>query len=221
MPSKTVAKTSAENVAKNNSQFTRAINSAWRMAPKASMYSMKVINKDSGKESIKYTHLINKNAYQIAVSGACAAASGALEGDMNMLGMQILPDSKSRPWSCAMSPAAAFMLEQHLASIAQQIVYNNRIIRSGLKKHTKNHRDVTKFSIEEVRRAIFQPATGVPSTTTVLPMILSRKKKVDEKEAPGDTEAPDHSNEPEDDDEGEGRESGENGEEEEEEEEEA
>lgn len=220
MPSKTVAKTSAENVAKNNSQFTRAVNGVWRMAPKASMYSLKVINKETGKESIKYTHLINKNAYQIAVSGACAGASGALESDMNMLGMKVLPDSKSRPWSCAMSPAAAFMLEQHLASIAQQIVYNNRIIRKGLKKHTKNHRDVTKFSIEEVRRAIFQPATGVPSTTTVLPMILSRKKNADEKEAPGDKEAPDHSNEPEEDDEeAEEVENGENGEEEEEEEE--
>ena len=205
MPSTTVAKQSTANVLKNQSQLNRAVNGMWKIARKAPMFSKTTKNPETKTTSTRYTHLLNSMAYKVAVSGACASVSGMLENEMKHLGVKVRPDSKNLPWTCALAPGAAFMLEQFLAAVVQQIIYNNRIIRKGLNKHSKNHRKVTKLAIEEMKRAIFEPASMVPISTTVLPMVLSRKKKAGETEAPGDKDAPDFAAEADEaDEEGEG-----------------
>ena len=188
-----VAKQSSVNVAKNQVQLNRAVNGMWRIAKKAPMFCKTTKDEKTKTETTKYTHLLNSLALKVAVSGACASVSGMLENDMEKYGMNINPDSKSLPWMCSMAPGAAFMLEQFLAAVVQQIIHSNKILRKGLGKHARNHRAVTKLAIQEVKRAIFDPASAVPISTTVLPMVLSRKSKKGESEAPGEKLAPDHS----------------------------
>jgi hypothetical protein len=213
MPPVTVSKQSTINVSKNQQQVNRAVNGMWKIAKKAPMFCKTTKNPETKAETTRYTHLLNGLAYKVAVSGACASVSGMLEHDMDRFGMNINPDSKSLPWTCSMAPGAAFMLEQFLAGVVQQIAYNSTIIRKGLGKHSRNHRSITKLAIEEAKRAIFDPASSVPISTTVLPMILSRKKKAGETEAPGEKEAPDHSAEAEEENDEEGGEEGDEGEE--------
>ena len=216
MPKLSTAQTSTQNVFKNQAQHNRAINGIWRDARNAPMFSKKVVSEKSGKESTRHMRLINTLAYKIAVSGACAGVSGVLESEMESLGMNVLDDNKNRPFSCSMAPGAAMLLEQFLASIVQQIIYNTKIMRNGLKKHSRINKTMTRISIGEVKKAIIDPASGIPLTTTVLPLVLSRKKKEGETEAPGDAEAVDpaaeDAEEAEDGDEAEGAEDAEDAE---------
>lgn len=185
-----VAKTaqrSTENVKTNVNRLTRAQNSLWKGARVAPQFCREVKNAN-GKKSKKYLRLIKPIAYKVALAAACSAVVGETELDMKHLGMDALPESKTRPWMCSLSPGAAMMLEHFLSSIVQQILSYNQILTKTVKRHSKNHADVTALSIEEVKRAIFAPASGVPLCTTVLPLVLSRKKKSSESEAPGDQE---------------------------------
>jgi hypothetical protein len=224
MPAVTAARQSTVNVVKNSSDLNKAVNGVWRIAKKAPMFSKTSVNEKTGVERTTYTRMLPTIAYKIAVSGACASVSGLQDAEMDKLGMNIYPDSKTLPWTCALSPGAAFMLDQFLGAVCKQIVFNARLIRSGVGKHSKNHKAVTKLAIEEVKRAVFDTASAVPISTIILPMGLARKKKKGEEEAPGDKEAVDDAVDEVDDDEvddgEEDKEEGEEGEEEDKEEEE-
>ena len=185
MPKVSSLQTSTQNVFKNNRDRDRAINGMWRSARTAPMFC-----KDTENGKKMYTRLINPNAYKIAVSGACAAASGELDSELASFGMNALPDSKNSPFTCSLSVGAAFQLEQFLASVVQEIIHKNKIIRTGIRKHSRNEKQMTKIAIQMVKEAIFDPANGVPSSTTVLPMMMVRKKK-NQKTSAGDEEAKD------------------------------
>jgi hypothetical protein len=185
MPKVNSLQTSTQNVFKNNRDRDRAINGMWRAARTAPMFCKEA---DNGKKM--YTRLINPNAYKIAVSGACAAASGELDSELASFGMNALSDSKNSPFTCSLSVGAAFQLEQFLASVVQEIVHKNKIIRTGIKKHSRNEKQMTKIAIQMVKESIFDPANGVPSSTTVLPMMMVRKKK-NQKTSAGEEEAKD------------------------------
>jgi len=172
----------------NMTRHRKAVDGLWKIAKKAPQFSCVKVG-STGKEYRQYSRLINANAYKVAVSGACAAVAGELQIDMKHLGMDFTEDSKVRPWSCALAPGAAFMLEQHMAAVVQQILYYNKTIRTGIKQHKRNHKNVTRLSIDEVRQAIFMPAMGVPCETTALPMSIARKAKPGEAQAPGEAEA--------------------------------
>ena len=189
MPAVTAARQSTINVVKNSGDLNKAVNGIWRIAKKAPMFSKTSSNPKTGVERTTYTRTLPTMAYKIAVSGACASVSGLQDAEMGKLGMNIYPDSKSLPWTCALSPGAAFMLDQFLGAVCKQIVFNARLIRSGVGKHAKNHKAVTKLAIEEVKRAVFDTASSVPISTIILPAGLARKKKKGEEEAPGDKEA--------------------------------
>lgn len=183
----TRAQTSTQEMMKNQARYRRATDGMWKIAKKAPQFTC-VKAAESGREYNQYTRLINTNAYKIAMSGACAAVSGELEIDMKHLGMDYTPDSKTRPWSATLSPGAAFMLEQFLATVVQQIVYHNLSIRKGIKRHARNHKEVTKLAVDEVRRSIFTAASGVPDVVSALPMSVARKAKKGEGESAGEKE---------------------------------
>lgn len=174
-------------MATNYARHSSVINKAWS-SDKIPMFQTTKISPTTGNTYVQRTRLINSKAYKIAVSGACAAVAGELEIDMKHLGIEFNPDSKTRPWAVGLSRGAAFMFEQFLATIVQQIVAQNKIIRSGIKKHARNHKEVTKLAIAEVRKSIFEAASGVPTSTTALPMMVARKKKDGEVEAVGEKE---------------------------------
>lgn len=187
MPASTAQK-NQQNMNDNFSRHRRAIDRLWGMAKKAPMFNVKRKG-STGKEYTAYARLVNTPAYKVAVSGACAAVSAELQMDMKDLGMDYTPDSKLRPWAMSVSPGAAFMLEQFLSTIVQQVLYQGRIIRSGIGRHNRNHKEVTKLAIEEVRNSIFAAASSVPSSTTALPMsIAKRTVSGDKKEAKGEEE---------------------------------
>ena len=175
----TTAQKSKQIIMRNQHLHRRATDGIWKIAKTSPMFSVSKTG-PSGREYKQYTRLINQNAYRVAMSGACAAVTGELQLDMKHLGMDYNADSKNRPFACTLAPGAAFMLEQFSAAVVQQIVYQNKIIRDGIKKHARNHKDVTKMAIDEVRKSIFGAASGVPSDTIVLPMSVARKS------APGD-----------------------------------
>lgn len=183
----TTAQKSTMSMMDNQARYRKAVDGVWKIAKKSPMFSC--IKKGStGKEYTQYTRLINPNAYKVGVSGACAAVAGELEIDMKHLGMDFTGDSKTRPWACTVAPAAAFMLEQWLSTIVQQILTQNKTIREGLQHHKRNHKLVTQLSIDEVRQSIFFPAMGVPAYTTALPMSISKKGKKGEEESAGEKE---------------------------------
>lgn len=188
---KTKAQTSTQNVFKNQANYTRALNGMWRMSRNAPMYSKVVVNEKTGKETTRHTRLLNNLAYKIAVSGACAGVSGALENDLETIGCAVLEDSKTRPFACTLAPGAAMAIEQFLASVVKQVTYHTISIRNGLKKHSRINKAMAKIAIAEVKKSMFDPASGLPLTTTVLPLVLARKKRDGEAEAPGDVEAAD------------------------------
>ena len=184
----TTAQNSVKNMHENATRLRKSQDGLWKIAKKSPMFSV-VKQGSSGKEYTQYSRLVNSQAYKVACSGACAAVAAELQIDMAHLGMDFTPDSKTRPWACQLSPGAAFMLEQFLATIVQQVVYQARTVRNGIKKHSRNHKEVIKLAIDEVRKSIFEPASGVPTSTTALPMSIARKKKEGESEAPGEKEA--------------------------------
>lgn len=175
------------SMAENFTRHRRTIDKLWSTARKAPMFNV-TKRGSSGKEYTAYSRLINTPAYKVAVSGACAAVSAELQLDMQHLGMEYIPDSKMRPWAMSVSPGAAFMLEQFLSTIVQQIMYQSRIIRSGIGRHNRNHKEVTKLAIEEVRESIFAAASSVPSSTTALPMSIAKRAVIGAATAKGEEE---------------------------------
>ena len=189
MPARgTTAQESTKTMMSNQARLRKAQDGLWKVAKTAPMFSV-AMKGSTGREYKKYTRLINTSAYKVAMSGACASITAETQLDMGHLGMDYNPDSKLRPWAQSLSPGAAFMLEQFLATIVQQVVYQARTVRNGIKKHSRNHKEVIKLAIDEVRKSIFEPASGVPTSTTALPMSIARKKKEGESEAPGEKEA--------------------------------
>lgn len=184
----TAAQKSTQNVKRNLNDLYKVTDRMWAIAKDAPMFSVKKVNPKTGKESKKYTRLINTMAYQIAVSGACNAVSQDVKREMKSMGMTPEEESKTRPWTCALAPGAAFMLEQFLAAIVQQVMFQAKTIRTGIKKHSRNHKSLIKLAIDDVRESVFHAASGMPTSTTVLPISISRKKKEGEVEAPGDKE---------------------------------
>jgi hypothetical protein len=184
----TTAQQSTRKMMDNQARLRKCQDGLWKVAKKAPMFS--VAKKGStGREYTQYTRLVNTNAYKVAMSGACASVAGETQLDMEHLGMDYKADSKTRPWACTLAPGAGFELEQHLATIVQQIVAQSKVVRDGIKKHSRNHKECVKLAIDEVRESIFHAASGVPTATIVIPNSISKKTSPGDKgESKGDEE---------------------------------
>jgi len=203
MPKLNAAQKSTKNVLTNANRLRRAQNYVWKTAK-----TNHVFTKTNENGKTRYTRLIKPIAYKIAVSGACQTESALNEIEMKRLGVEVEPDSKQCPWTCSLAPGAVLPIEMFLASVVQQILLYNKVLKTSLKKK-RNDRHITKISIDEVKKAIFDPAAGVPTSTIVLPYALARKKKAGETEAPGEREAEDVKEADEDEEEEEQEEDGE------------
>lgn len=218
MPTLNQTQVSAQNISTNRSRLRRGVDGIFKKARHAPMYKKQIVDEKTGKKSFKYTRLLNRNAFPISAALACQTIATESENELKRLGIDSLPESKLRPWNVSFAPGSVFALEQFFAAQVQQIMYNAKIIRDNTHLHSKNHKSVIALAIEEWKRAVVAPASEVPISTIVIPMVLARKTKKGEKEAPGEQKAPDApteegaggEDEDEDDDEEEGGENGEN-----------
>lgn len=172
--SKLAAMKSTDNMFDNMTRHHKATNQLWKTAKYAPMFTITKTG-SAGKPYTKYTRLINSRAFQVVMSGACASVSNELRVDMAAMGLEFKPESKQRPWSTALTPGAAFMTEQWLSTIVQEIMYQSRIIRDGCGRHSRNNKEVTRLAIDAVRRSIFAGGQLAPAETAVLPMAVAKK----------------------------------------------
>lgn len=174
-----------ENI-RRRKRAVSAIQKNWRSVP---MYRKKMTNEATGKTRVKYARLIRSYPWKVALALASSAVVEETKLDLSHLGVESIPESKMRPFMATISDGAVFALEQWMAATVQEIMHYAKIIREEIGLHSRNHKDVIELAIKTFEEKTAAAASGMPTATTVIPMVLARKKLAGEVEAPGEKKA--------------------------------
>lgn len=182
MPSKQNAhRASANAIASSARAIKKAVNTTWRLAPKAPMFTRKSGKTVAGKKKVVRTkRLISGHAFKIHASGGAAYANAVFQSEAAAYRLNVGRESKRVPWLPSVSPGAAAILEQFLCAYAQTATQNAMNIRLGLGSHKRLNGKLMKLGFDEADAVIFGSSMPVPRATLVctpLPKKRSNGKK--------------------------------------------
>ena len=119
---------SAENVFYDAREVRKHVNQTWSLASKTPMFC-KISKTKNGDTRRTTTRLISNTAYAIALSSSAHAVCQSVAAECDDLNLSCHEEKKTAPWLPNASAGAKILIEQFLASLAQEATYKAHAFR--------------------------------------------------------------------------------------------
>lgn len=119
---------SAENVFYDAREVRKHVNQTWSLAAKTPMFC-KISKTKNGNTRRATTRLISNTAYAIALSSAAHTVCQSVAAECEDLNLSCHEEKRMAPWLPNASAGAKILIEQFLASLAQEATYKAHAFR--------------------------------------------------------------------------------------------